>query len=103
MTHEITDRVEVARGELTNEQILVLDRALVHHCLPPSLPYSTPETLAFVCLKCGSIGESPTREDRDILIDHYDVVCCGLTVIFHSEHRVLKDPGKISYIVRKVT
>lgn len=99
---KITDRVEVSRGELTPAQILVLDRALQHHHLPASSPHSIPETLAYVCLRCSSIGESPDPKSRDQLIEFYDVRCCGLTVVFHSEHRVLVDPGKVSFIVRRV-
>lgn len=91
---------EVARGDLTPDQIELLDAWLDGHQLPPSSPHSTPETLAWVCLNCGSIGEAKTRQDRDAIIDNFDVKCCGLTVVFHSNHRVLVDPANLGAVVR---
>lgn len=85
----------VARGDLTPEQVTRLDEVLAHHNLPASSPHSTPERLAYACLECGSIGESESREARDSFIDNFDPTCCGVTVIFHSSHRVLVDPSTL--------
>ncbi len=92
------ERCEKSRGSLTESQLTTLDELLAHHNLPESSPYETPERLAFVCLSCGSIGEGASREHRDEVVLNSDLTCCGLTVIFHSSHRVLVNPANLTIV-----
>lgn len=93
--NKLVDQKIVTRGDLSEAHIKLLDRILRHHKLEESSPYKVPERLVYVCLNCGSIGsmdENATSEDRDRTVDAFDFSCCGLTVVFHSKHRVLVDP-----------
>ena len=92
------DRVTVSRGDLSATNVLILDRVLIHHGLPKSSPHQVPEKLAYACLNCGSIGECESREARDTFVEHYDVQCCGLTVVFRSTDKVLVDPSKLTIV-----
>lgn len=46
----------------------------------------TRATLTYVCLECGSIGESESADARDANVEHYDFTCCdpSKTVVFHT-------------------
>lgn len=90
---------EVSRGQLTEDQIVLLDEALAHHGLEATSPHSTPETVAAVCLKCGTVSVAHTRENRDVIVENYDLTCCGLTVTFHSDNKVLVNPDLLVVIV----
>lgn len=100
--HRLSVPHSVTRGELAADQIVLLDEALAHHGLPKTSPHQIPERLAYACLMCGSIGEAPTQESRDALVDNFDFTCCGLTVIFHSNQRTLIDPSQFT-VVQQVT
>lgn len=90
---------ECARGDLTAKQIELLDEHLVNAGFPASSPYNNgPDTLVSVCLNCGSTVETTDKTSRDMYSEHFDMSCCGLTVIFNSNHRVLVDPSKLTII-----
>ena len=87
----------VTRGDLSEDEIFLLDVHLAHHALPLSSAHSTPERVGFVCLACGSVGVSENRAARDTFTENFDPTCCGKTVWFHSDHRVLVDPSTLSF------
>lgn len=88
---------EITRGQCTPEQIVRLDELLVHHGFESSSPYSMPETVAYVCLDCGSVGIAPDQRNRDIMVENFDLSCCETVVTFHSSYRVLVDPSKLTF------
>lgn len=96
MIYQNTDKVEVARGQLTSGQINTMDNILVGHGLPRTSPNEVPSKLVYVCLNCGSIGEGANTNARDEIVQHYDLRCCGLTVVFHSNQKVLVDLNNLT-------
>lgn len=96
--YTLNSRTVVSRGDLSDEQVKLLDAHLAHFDLPPTSPYHTPDKLVKVCLKCGSIAEAPDNETRDFCVDNYDLRCCGLTVVFHSKQAVLVNPDNLTII-----
>jgi hypothetical protein len=85
----------VARGDLSTDEILLLDVTLLHARLPISSDSSFPATVGWVCLQCGSVGVHTSDKARDTYVETFDVTCCGKTVWFHSDHRVLVDVSKL--------
>lgn len=98
MEFSILEPREVSRGQLTAQQILILDRALVHNGLTATSPFEIPEKVAAVCLKCGIISEAESREQRDLITRDFDLTCCGLTVTFNSTQRVLINPDNLKVV-----
>lgn len=67
-------------SRLSHLQTILLNRVMVAHDQPNR------DTLTYACLECQSIGESPTRADRDANVRHFDFTCHPFsTVIFRTE------------------
>ena len=96
----LTDREEVSRGQLSRDQVVLLDEVLAGHGLPETSSHKVIDHVAFVCLLCGSVGVSSTNESRDYFVDNFTTTCCGLTVTFHSDDKVLVNPANM--VVRSV-
>lgn len=96
----LTDREEVSRGQLSRDQVVLLDETLAGHGLPQTSSDKVIDHVAFVCLQCGSVGVCSDNESRDSFINNCDATCCGLTVTFHSDHRVLVNTENL--VVRSV-
>jgi hypothetical protein len=94
-----TEYVTTDVGSLEGLQVVRYQETLAHHGID-SLDVATGKknNLAYVCLRCQSIGECGTPEARDAFVDNYDVQCCGVTVVFHSSHAVLVDPAKLTLV-----
>lgn len=70
----------VTSNNLTDDQQMEVSKVLVHHGGVDK------NTLAYVCLGCWTVGQCQDANHRDTFVEHFDVSCCGVTVVFHTSH-----------------
>lgn len=84
MSHTIQDMVQITPSALTPWQVMVLNAVLHHHGLEHWTPEHVPSLVSSACLRCHSVTVNADDQNRDIVVENFDLQCCGMTVVFHT-------------------